>query len=78
LSDLVAYLRTGNGDALTLRPGRRLRARVVRVVDGQATVAVAGIELTVATEAVLEAGSTVTLVVATVANGRIALRVEPG
>ena len=62
---------------LHLRAGRRLRARVVRAAGGRAVVAVAGVELEVATAADLRQGATVTLVVTAVVDGRIALRLEP-
>ncbi len=71
---MIAYLDTGEGPLLALRPGRRLAARVVRVGGGRATVSVAGVLLEVDASARLVPGSTVRLVVAGLDDGRVALR----
>lgn len=73
---MIAYLETGAGYPLLLRPGRRLVARVVRAGAGRATVSVAGVVLDVAATMALRPGETVRLVVGDVAEGRIALRLE--
>ncbi len=74
MSDLAGILVNGGGGELRLLPGRRLRARVVAVDGGRAVLAVAGVEVTAATDAPLAVGATVTLVVDAISEGRIALR----